>query len=254
MGRRFARRKRQRDVCRKRFETETAWSQSQDQESESAVCVAAKTKSPSRRDAVTRCSHGSVSRGSFAPCQRLAIPGDLPVYRPSSMPIDTHLSISSLSRNSIRLGSICDKIPRRLVWRKCRNSGRIKASSCHWIVPCSHGSVSRVPPRVSQRRGYTLPAGNGADDGERFFAGDDFFGQRFIRRFVGPILLAGVEAKEWPAFQCAVIADCPAQDRIFGFNGVEHRTYCYRHCDFDRHFALHLARASANEMEVRHES
>jgi len=66
-----------------------------------------------------------------------------------------------------------------------------------------------------------LAAGDRADDEERFCAGRDFFWERRVRRVVGEILLAGVEADEVAALAGGVVADGAAEHGVAGFQGVE---------------------------------
>jgi hypothetical protein len=68
-------------------------------------------------------------------------------------------------------------------------------------------------PRKSTRslififKAKTLPAGDGAEDDQRLFPGDDGFRQRRVRRIVGHILLAGEESEERAPLLRDMIAD-----------------------------------------------
>ena len=71
------------------------------------------------------------------------------------------------------------------------------------------------------RRGLT--AGDGADDQEGFFAGNDLGGQCEVGLFVGEILGAGEEAQEGAALQGVMVADGTAQHGIGSFESVQDR-------------------------------
>ena len=93
----------------------------------------------------------------------------------------------------------------------------------------------------------TLTARHGADDGEGFVAGDDLFGQRFVRRFVGPIFFASVGADGKPCAAGTQFSGNPSgqetrnhhgpgsQRRNAGTAGNEFRLRCeFFHCDHRR--------------------
>ena len=65
-----------------------------------------------------------------------------------------------------------------------------------------------------------LTAGNRADDGQRLFPRHDFFRQRLVRRFIGPIFFEGVEAQERTAFLRDVVTDRAGQHGVLGFERV----------------------------------
>ena len=83
-----------------------------------------------------------------------------------------------------------------------------------------------------------LPAGHSPHDEKRLGPYHDGVGQRGIRRCVGQILLTGEEPHERSALLRDVVADCPAQHRIAGFEGVENRALRRRTLDVQLHLAV----------------
>ena len=93
---------------------------------------------------------------------------------------------------------------------------------------CGHGARpfwarTRRNPRVC---GSGLAAGDGADDQEGFFAGNDLGGQCEVGSFVGEIFGAGEEAQEGAALQRVMVADGAAQHGIGRLEGIQDRAKC----------------------------
>ncbi len=96
-------------------------------------------------------------------------------------------------------------------------------------------------PREARRHDVTiLPAGDGGNDEERLGALGDGFRQQGIGRLVGEIFFAGKESDEGPALLGRVIADCPAQHWVLGFEGVQHRALRHGACHFEFHFSVNF--------------
>src|SRR6202158_2873817 len=85
--------------------------------------------------------------------------------------------------------------------------------------PASGGGNSPLDPQ----EGRELTAGDGSDDEERFGPCRHRLGQRRIRRFVGEILLAGVEPDEGATLVRDLVADRAAQHRIAGLDRIDYR-------------------------------
>ena len=77
-----------------------------------------------------------------------------------------------------------------------------------------------------------------ADDEERFLSFNYRFRQHGFWRLVRDVFLAREEPNEWTPFQCAVIANRPAQNRIARFQRVEDGADRHRLANFKLNFAL----------------
>jgi hypothetical protein len=75
-------------------------------------------------------------------------------------------------------------------WFYSKNS--VYPSEVEWLIWMGFGLSN--PVRLARNEVASLPAGNGADDTKRFFPRHDVVGQRGVGRFVGQVLLAGVES------------------------------------------------------------
>src|SRR5437899_1965604 len=92
--------------------------------------------------------------------------------------------------------------------------------------------ASQLPPAGS------LAAGHGPHDQKRLGPRHDRVGQRGVRRFVGPILLAGEEPHERSALAGDLVADRPAEHRIAGLERVEDRALRDLTLDVELHLAV----------------
>src|SRR5262245_12212911 len=83
-----------------------------------------------------------------------------------------------------------------------------------------------------------LAAGNRSDNQKRLRARGNWGGQGSVRRIVGKVLFAGVEAQERTALFRDMIANRAAQHGIARFEGIEDRALSDRAGDFELHFAV----------------
>src|SRR5690348_17441460 len=102
--------------------------------------------------------------------------------------------------------------------------------------------VPTLPPTGPAGAGRSprgLAAGHRPDDQVGLRAGGDLLGQGVVRRLVGQVLLAGEEPDERPPGPAVVPADRPAQHRVAGLQGVEHRALGDLALDLEFHLAVH---------------
>src|SRR5690348_9836602 len=84
-------------------------------------------------------------------------------------------------------------------------------------------------------------AGHRPEDDERLMAGYNAIGERRVRRLVGEVLLAGVEADEWPPLPALAIPDSAHEHGVLGLDRVEDRP-------LGHHRARHVQRNLAGDL------
>src|SRR5690606_24950372 len=72
--------------------------------------------------------------------------------------------------------------------------------------------------------GYRSAPCHGADNAQRFCAGNDRIRQRLVPRFKGPVLSGNQEADKRPALSSGMISDGAAQHGILLFQRIENST------------------------------
>jgi len=102
--------------------------------------------------------------------------------------------------------------------------------------------------------------GNSANNKKRLRSRRYCFRQRGVRQFMGPIFRAGEEPQERAALLRNVVANCPAQHGITGFERVEDRALRDLafdvEIDFDIHFAANARQRSqmCGKLDADHRS
>lgn len=95
-----------------------------------------------------------------------------------------------------------------------------------------------------------LSAGHCADDEIGFLAGKNFIGEQGVGGFVGQVRLAGEEADEGAALECAVIPDRPAEHGISRFDGVENGAMSDWSRNLECEFAINMGERAEMEWEA----